>query len=75
MVVNLSKAEIILREIEKRVFDQFLPIVGREKGRRLVEKIVGVKPKRVLEVGTLIGYSAILMGRKLDKGASFSLHI
>lgn len=69
MVVNLNKAEIILREIEKRAHNQFLPIVGREKGRLLVEEIVRAKPKNVLEVGTLIGYSAILMGKELDKDA------
>ena len=53
MVVNLNKAEIILREIEKRAHNQFLPIVGRERGRLLVEEIVRNKPKHVLEVGTL----------------------
>jgi predicted O-methyltransferase YrrM len=68
-VVNLNKPEIILREIEKRARNQFLPIVGREKGRLLVEEIIRAKPKRVLEVGTLRGYSAILMGKELDKDA------
>ena len=66
-MVNLNKAEIILGEIEKRAHNQFLPIVGRERGRLLVEEIVRNKPKHVLEVGTLIGYSAILMGKELDK--------
>jgi caffeoyl-CoA O-methyltransferase len=69
LVVNLNKAEIILREIEKRAHNQFLRIVGPEKGRFLVEEIVRAKPKHVLEVGTLIGYSAILMGKELDKDA------
>jgi caffeoyl-CoA O-methyltransferase len=43
--------------------------VGPEKGRLLVEEIIKAQPKRVLEVGTLIGYSAILMGKELDKNA------
>jgi predicted O-methyltransferase YrrM len=35
-----------------------------------VERIVqDLKPKRVLEVGTLIGYSAILIGKNLDPDA------
>jgi predicted O-methyltransferase YrrM len=66
---NLSKAEKILRKIERRARHEFLPIVGPEKGAVLVEEIRKAKPKRVLEVGTLIGYSAILMGKELDKTA------
>jgi len=46
-----------------------LPIVGPEKGQVITEIIREAKPKRVLEVGTLIGYSAILMGKELDNDA------
>ena len=73
----MSKAEIILREIEKRARNEFLPIIGPDKGQVLVEEIRKAKPKRVLEVGTLIGYSAILMGKELDENAqiiSIELH-
>jgi predicted O-methyltransferase YrrM len=65
----LNKAKSILREIEKRAHKDFLPIVGPERGRVLVQEIRKAKPKRVLEVGTLIGYSVILMGKELDKSA------
>jgi predicted O-methyltransferase YrrM len=58
-----------MREIEKRAKSEFLPIVGPTKGRILAEEIRKIKPKRVLEVGTLIGYSAILIGRQLGKDA------
>jgi len=64
-----NKAEIILREIEKRANREFLSIVGPEKGQVIAEKIRKAKPKRVLEVGTLIGYSAILMGKELNDNA------
>lgn len=64
-----NKAEIILREIEKRANCEFLPIVGPEKGQVIAETIRKAKPKRVLEVGTLIGYSAILMVKELDDNA------
>lgn len=64
---SLDKARNMLRKIEKRAHDEFLPIVGPEKGRFLAEEIRKAKPKRVLEVGTLIGYSAILIGKELDK--------
>jgi len=66
---SLNKAEVILREIEKRANREFLPIVGPEKGQVIAETIRKAKPKRVLEVGTLIGYSAILMGKELDSDA------
>jgi len=65
----LNKADKILRKIEKKAHNEFLPIVGPEKGQVLAEEDRKAKPKRVLEVGTLIGYSAILMGKKLDKTA------
>jgi predicted O-methyltransferase YrrM len=65
----LNKAEIILRKIDKRAHNEFLPIVGPEKGRIIAEEIRKAKPRRVLEIGTLIGYSAILMGNVLDKNA------
>ena len=66
---SLNKAEVILREIEKRANSEFLPIVGPKKGQVIAETIRKAKPKRVLEVGTLIGYSAILMGKELDSDA------
>jgi len=66
---DLNKAKNTLREIEKRAHKEFLPIVGHEKGRVLSQEIRKAKPKRVLEVGTLIGYSAILMGKELDENA------
>jgi len=64
-----NKAEVVLWEIEKRANSEFLPIVGPEKGQVIAETIRKAKPKRVLEVGTLIGYSAILMGKELDDDA------
>jgi predicted O-methyltransferase YrrM len=67
--LSLNKAESIMRKIEKRARNEFLPIVGPEKGQILAEEIRKVNPKSVLEVGTLIGYSAVLMGKELDSKA------
>jgi predicted O-methyltransferase YrrM len=64
-----TKADEVLREIEEMTKRQFLPIVGPEKGRILAQTFRDAKPKRVLEVGTLIGYSAILFGKELSKDA------
>ena len=66
----LSKAEKVLREIEGVARGRrFLPIVGPSRGQILVKVIREIKPKRVLEVGTLIGYSTILMGKELGGDA------
>jgi predicted O-methyltransferase YrrM len=65
----LSQAEKILRKIEKMSRTQFLPIVGPEKGKILAGVVRETRPKRVLEVGALIGYSAILIGKELDADA------
>lgn len=51
---------------------EFLPIVGPRKGKILAEAVRKAKPKHVLEVGTLIGYSAILIGKKLDADAEMT---
>ena len=61
----MSKAEMVLREIEDVARRRFLPIIGPSRGQILVEVIREIKPKRILEVGALIGYSAILMGKEL----------
>jgi predicted O-methyltransferase YrrM len=65
----LSQAESVLREIEEMTEMRFLPIVGPEKGEILARVVRETRPRRVLEVGTLIGYSAIIIGKELDKDA------
>ena len=65
----LSSAEVVLKRIEKASEKEFLPIVGPRKGSILAEEVRKAKPKHVLEVGTLIGYSAVLMGKELDADA------
>jgi predicted O-methyltransferase YrrM len=66
---SMSGAEEVLRQIEQMSEKNFLPIIGPQKGKILAEEIRKLKPQRVLEVGTLIGYSAILMGKELDDKA------
>ena len=63
----MPKADEVLREIERMARTKFLPIVGADKGSILADTIRDVNPKRVLEVGTLIGYSAIIMGKELGR--------
>ncbi len=64
-----SNASRVLRRIERTAERHFLPIIGQERGRILAELARRFKPKRVLEVGTLVGYSTILIGKELDGDA------
>lgn len=70
--IVLTKADHVLGEIEEAAKHNFLPIVGPRKGEILAKTIKDANPRRVLEIGTLIGYSAILMGKELDKNAELT---
>lgn len=63
------KVDEVLRSIEREAWGSFFPIIGPEKGKILVDIIREIKPKRILEVGTLVGYSTLIMGRELDSEA------
>jgi len=65
MTVNAVLAKI--EDLAKR--QSGLPILGAKKGALLAETVRQHKPKHILEVGTLIGYSAILMAAELAPGA------
>lgn len=65
----MRKADEILKKIEAMNEKQFLPIVGPIRGQVLVKQIHNIRPKRILEVGTLVGYSTILMAKELDSNA------
>ncbi len=41
----------------------FIPSIGPDKGKILAKVVRDKKPKRILEVGALYGYSAILMAQ------------
>jgi predicted O-methyltransferase YrrM len=64
-----NNADGVLAEIEAAAENGFLPIIGPHKGRLLAEEVRKANPKHVLEVGTLIGYSAILMGKEMQGGS------
>ncbi|MBI3840396.1 MAG: O-methyltransferase [Thaumarchaeota archaeon] len=60
--------EDVLKSIEEVAPRQGLPIIGPIRGVFLDEVVKEHKPASILEVGTLVGYSAIRMGRHLKKG-------
>jgi predicted O-methyltransferase YrrM len=69
---TLTSADLVLSQIEKLSEKHFLPIVGASKGQILSKQVRKAKPHHILEAGTLIGYSAILMGRELDENAQIA---
>ncbi|MGA7669021.1 MAG: O-methyltransferase [Nitrolancea sp.] len=63
-----STYQEVLKAIEERADDRRWPIIGPEKGALLVELIREHKPRRVLELGALVGYSSTLMAVNLPDG-------
>ena len=49
----------ILETIEKEALDTFVPIIRKEMQSFLKVLLAIKKPKRILEVGTAVGFSAI----------------
>jgi predicted O-methyltransferase YrrM len=66
---TMGTADMVLRDIEAAAENEFLPIIGPYTGKYLAEEVRKAKPMHVLEVGTLIGYSAILIGKDMPEGS------
>jgi predicted O-methyltransferase YrrM len=62
----------ILKEIEESSTRSFLPIIGPVKGKYLVETVINSGAKKILEIGTLVGYSSILMASNLPKNGQIT---
>lgn len=60
--------EQVLKSIEEVAPKKGFPIIGPKRGVFLDEVVKKYDPRTILEVGTLVGYSAIRMGRFLKKG-------
>ena len=50
-----------LAELEKEAIDTYVPIIRKDMQAYLKYLMFSLKPKNILEVGTAIGFSAILM--------------
>ena len=64
-----QQADEVLETIQQAQKHTFLPIIGKDKGQVLVRIVQSENPQRILEIGTLVGYSAILMAKHLPEGA------
>jgi len=58
----------MLRLMDRAVTAWHIPVIGKEKGRLLRHLLARHKPRRAVEVGSLIGYSAILIAGNLPSG-------
>lgn len=58
----------ILELIEKEALDAKVPIIRKEMQSFLKTLLMILKPMRVLEVGTAVGFSAILMSESIPAG-------
>jgi predicted O-methyltransferase YrrM len=57
----------VLKRLERMAEKESLPSIGHVKGKVIADVIQDYKPRRILEIGTLYGYSAILMGSILSE--------
>ena len=58
----------ILDEIEREALASFVPIIRKEMQSFLKLLLAMQKPMRILEVGTAVGFSAVLMAEYAPKG-------
>ncbi len=61
-MANLQKSSIEVKKVLEQIESEgHIMIVGPKKGKVLSKAVKNKKPKRILEIGTYVGYSAILM--------------
>ncbi len=58
--------DLFLLALEQEAKEAYIPIVKPEVGQFLSVMVKAAKPKRILEIGTAIGYSTIWMARAAD---------
>ena len=58
----------MLRLMDRAVTEWHIPVVGREKGRVIKRLVAKHAPTRGIEVGSLFGYSAILIAGNMPRG-------
>ena len=76
MARNNEQISSLLRELEQIAKREHLPSIGPIKGKIISDIIKRYKPTKILEIGTLHGYSAILMMDLLfDDGKLITIEI
>lgn len=60
---------VLCRTIEKEAREARVPIIRKEMGAFLKTLLAIAKPQKILEIGTAVGYSAILMSEQIGEDA------
>ena len=73
MVTYMHSLEVpesdIIETIEQEALDTYVPIIRKETQSFLKVVLLMKKPMKILEVGTAVGFSAILMSEYMPEGA------
>ena len=62
-----SSQGVLLDTIEKEALEAYVPIIKRETAALLRTMVAALKPARILEIGTAVGYSALLMCQAMPR--------
>lgn len=62
-----SSQGVLLDTIEKDALEAYVPIIRRETASLLKTLVAAVRPSEILEIGTAVGYSALLMCRAMPR--------
>ena len=62
-----SSQGVLLDTIEKEALEAYVPIIKRETASLLHTMVAALKPARILEIGTAVGYSALLMCQAMPR--------
>lgn len=65
----IAEEDMVLECIGKEALAEHIPIIRPETAELLKVLILTTGPKRILEIGTAVGYSAIYMSRYIPKDA------
>lgn len=57
----------LFKEIEEYATEHAIPIINKVSGDLLIEAVQKTAPKSILEIGTAVGYSALLMVNHMPK--------
>ena len=63
-----KRAQKMLGLMDRAVAEWHIPVIGKEKGRVIKRLLAKHAPSRGIEVGSLFGYSAILIAGNMARG-------
>ena len=63
-----KRAQQMLRLMDRAVTQWHIPVIGKEKGRVIKRLLAEHAPTHGIEVGSLFGYSAILLAGNMPRG-------